>query len=334
RLKANKADDEQIKSSLLMLLRMMHAHYGKPVILLIDEYDVPLAKANEEKASGERYYPQMLEVIRSIMSTALKSNDYLKFAVVTVSAFAKTVQSDREILYKKTEIRGGRVKARMDIIPAAPTVDLITPTEAKTVLAESPRIFPITGIKVPEASFIPLNASLSADCAITLLTPITNPKHTKMNDSATVTVFFIIEHTDVISIPPGSAAVRTKANPIFRTGIIRSLVSISVKDRNRYDDAEALTAEFTQPEREYRVAATGISAFVYVLTAESDDRTYLNILLSREKRASEITAAEIKSQADDNALFSEIKEKFLRTDDTTIRPAIAPKALSAPFIPE
>ena len=83
RLKANKADDEQIKSSLLMLLRMMHAHYGKPVILLIDEYDVPLAKANEEKASGERYYPQMLEVIRSIMSTALKSNDYLKFAVVT-----------------------------------------------------------------------------------------------------------------------------------------------------------------------------------------------------------------------------------------------------------
>ena len=50
---------------------------------LIDEYDVPLAKANEEKEGGERYYPQMLEVIRSIMSTALKSNDYLKFAVIT-----------------------------------------------------------------------------------------------------------------------------------------------------------------------------------------------------------------------------------------------------------
>ena len=62
---------------------MLAAHYGKPVILLIDEYDVPLAKANEEKEGGERYYPQMLEVIRGIMSAALKSNDYLKFAVIT-----------------------------------------------------------------------------------------------------------------------------------------------------------------------------------------------------------------------------------------------------------
>ena len=62
---------------------MMAAHYGKPVILFIDEYDVPLAKANEEKEAGERYYPQMLEVIRGIMSSALKSNDCLKFAVVT-----------------------------------------------------------------------------------------------------------------------------------------------------------------------------------------------------------------------------------------------------------
>ena len=62
---------------------MMAAHFGKPVILLIDEYDVPLAKANEEKEAGERYYGQMLDVIRGIMSTALKSNDYLEFAVVT-----------------------------------------------------------------------------------------------------------------------------------------------------------------------------------------------------------------------------------------------------------
>ena len=74
---------EDVQKSLLTLCRMMYAHYGKPVILLIDEYDVPLAKANEEKEGGERYYPQMLEIIRGILSTALKSNDYLKFAVVT-----------------------------------------------------------------------------------------------------------------------------------------------------------------------------------------------------------------------------------------------------------
>ena len=75
--------DEDIKNSLIILCRMLHDHYGKPVILLIDEYDVPLAKANEEKEAGERYYGQMLDVIRGIMSTALKSNEYLKFAVVT-----------------------------------------------------------------------------------------------------------------------------------------------------------------------------------------------------------------------------------------------------------
>ena len=62
---------------------MMVAHYGRPVILLIDEYDVPLAKASEEKPCGERYYDRMLEVIRGLLSTALKSNEYLKLAVVT-----------------------------------------------------------------------------------------------------------------------------------------------------------------------------------------------------------------------------------------------------------
>ena len=83
RLMAQKGSDTDVKNSLLLLSRMMAAHYGKPVILLIDEYDVPLAKANEEKEAGERYYSQMLDVIRGIMSTALKTNDYLAFAVVT-----------------------------------------------------------------------------------------------------------------------------------------------------------------------------------------------------------------------------------------------------------
>ena len=72
-----------IKNSLLTLTRMLCAHYGKPVILLIDEYDVPLAKANEPKEGGERYYPQMLDIMRGMLSTALKGNDALKFGVVT-----------------------------------------------------------------------------------------------------------------------------------------------------------------------------------------------------------------------------------------------------------
>ena len=71
-------DDAMLKISLVLLMRMMQAHYGKQVILLLDEYDVPMAKA-----SAHGYYDQMLEIIRAIMSTALKDNSYLQFAVIT-----------------------------------------------------------------------------------------------------------------------------------------------------------------------------------------------------------------------------------------------------------
>lgn len=70
--------DDMLKTSISLIMHMMQAHYGKPVILLLDEYDVPLAKA-----SSNGYYTQMLEVIRSIMSTALKDNSSLRFAVIT-----------------------------------------------------------------------------------------------------------------------------------------------------------------------------------------------------------------------------------------------------------
>ena len=46
------------------LMRMMNAVYGKKVILLIDEYDVPLAKASEKDNAKIGYYSQMLDVIR------------------------------------------------------------------------------------------------------------------------------------------------------------------------------------------------------------------------------------------------------------------------------
>lgn len=72
------AEKSVVKNSLFMLTRMMQAYYGKPVILLIDEYDVPLAKAYEHG-----HYKQMLNSIRGILSTALKTNPYLQFAVIT-----------------------------------------------------------------------------------------------------------------------------------------------------------------------------------------------------------------------------------------------------------
>lgn len=78
RFMAKKASDEEIRNSLYTLTRIMNAYYGKPVILLIDEYDVPLAKASE---SG--YYHKMLDVIRALFDKAFKSNEFLKFAVVT-----------------------------------------------------------------------------------------------------------------------------------------------------------------------------------------------------------------------------------------------------------
>ncbi len=81
RLMHKEASLSEIKSSLDTIMRMMYAVYGKPVILLIDEYDVPLAKAEETK--NKEYYRQMLDVIRGMLSISMKSNEYLKFAVVT-----------------------------------------------------------------------------------------------------------------------------------------------------------------------------------------------------------------------------------------------------------
>ncbi|MCD8104763.1 MAG: ATP-binding protein [Lachnospiraceae bacterium] len=64
--------------SLSVLSDLLCKHYGKKVMVLIDEYDVPLAKANERK-----YYAQMVELIRSMFHQVLKSNDSLYFAVLT-----------------------------------------------------------------------------------------------------------------------------------------------------------------------------------------------------------------------------------------------------------
>ena len=65
-------------ASLKTLSRLLEKHYGKKVILLIDEYDVPL-----DKAFQGGYYDEMVNLIRSLLGNALKSNDSLYFAVLT-----------------------------------------------------------------------------------------------------------------------------------------------------------------------------------------------------------------------------------------------------------
>ena len=77
-LKAGTADKNQVSQSLYTLMRLMQEYYQKPVILLLDEYDVPIAKA-----SNNGYYREMLDVMKEIMGSALKDNPFLHFAVVT-----------------------------------------------------------------------------------------------------------------------------------------------------------------------------------------------------------------------------------------------------------
>ena len=71
------ASTKDTKGSLMLLTRLMYQQYGKPVILLIDEYDVPVAKANRNG-----YYEEMLDVMKGLMQ-ALKDNQALCFAVIT-----------------------------------------------------------------------------------------------------------------------------------------------------------------------------------------------------------------------------------------------------------
>ena len=71
------ASVKEVKSSIYLLMNMMNDYYNEPVILLIDEYDVPVAKAN-----NNGYYNEMLDVMKSLMQT-VKDNKTLKFAIIT-----------------------------------------------------------------------------------------------------------------------------------------------------------------------------------------------------------------------------------------------------------
>lgn len=70
--------DEFLKDSLITLSQFLQRHYGQNVVILIDEYDVPLDKAYE---SG--YYDDMVVLVRSLFEGALKTNNNLKLAVLT-----------------------------------------------------------------------------------------------------------------------------------------------------------------------------------------------------------------------------------------------------------
>lgn len=70
--------DDILMGSLKTLSMLLEKHYGQKVIVLVDEYDVPLSKANEQG-----YYDQMVLLIRNILEQVLKTNDSLFFAVLT-----------------------------------------------------------------------------------------------------------------------------------------------------------------------------------------------------------------------------------------------------------
>ncbi len=71
-------NEENIENSLKTLSRLLYKHYGKKVVILIDEYDVPL-----DKAYQNGYYHEMVSLIRGLFGQALKTNDYLQFAILT-----------------------------------------------------------------------------------------------------------------------------------------------------------------------------------------------------------------------------------------------------------
>ena len=70
--------DDNIEDSIRMLSQLLYKHYGQKVVILIDEYDVPL-----DKAFQNGYYKEMVSIIRGLFGQALKTNEFLQFAVLT-----------------------------------------------------------------------------------------------------------------------------------------------------------------------------------------------------------------------------------------------------------
>lgn len=71
-------DKDKLISSLQLLSQLLYKHYGQKAVILIDEYDVPL-----DKAFQNGYYKEMVSLIRGLFGQALKTNEFLQFAVLT-----------------------------------------------------------------------------------------------------------------------------------------------------------------------------------------------------------------------------------------------------------
>lgn len=71
-------DEDTLESALQTLSELLYRHYGQKVVILVDEYDVPLGKAYQNG-----YYKEMVSMIRSLFGEALKTNEFLQFAVLT-----------------------------------------------------------------------------------------------------------------------------------------------------------------------------------------------------------------------------------------------------------
>ena len=69
---------DKLISSLQLLSQLLYKHYGQKAVILIDEYDVPL-----DKAFQNGYYKEMVSLIRGLFGQALKTNEFLQFAVLT-----------------------------------------------------------------------------------------------------------------------------------------------------------------------------------------------------------------------------------------------------------
>ena len=70
--------DDNIEDSIRMLSKLLFKHFGQKAVILIDEYDVPL-----DKAFQNGYYKEMVSLIRGLFGQALKTNEFLQFAVLT-----------------------------------------------------------------------------------------------------------------------------------------------------------------------------------------------------------------------------------------------------------
>jgi hypothetical protein len=99
KIRTGKAEKIAYAKSLEFLSECLELYYGKKVIILIDEYDVPL-----ENSFFEGFYKEMVSFIRSLFESALKTNSNLEFAVITgcLNISKESIFTDLNILYINT----------------------------------------------------------------------------------------------------------------------------------------------------------------------------------------------------------------------------------------